>query len=117
MLYDFHWDTVEVPRGAWHPDAADYALALAESDAIQSDVIIDLPIAFQKALNAGDPNAWSLWNNVSPYLNFSSRAFSAMVQMVASLGVIVDDPKASYEAINLLARHNLAFDVVLPSGL
>ena len=37
--------------------------------------------------------------------------------MRSSLGVIVDDAQASYEAINLMARHNLAFESVRPPGL
>jgi len=117
MVYDFRWSTSEVPPGAWYPDAEDYALAIAESDAVRSDVIIDLPARLQKALSAGDPQAWSLWKIVMPYLDFSSRAPMANAQPITNFGVIFDDAQASYEAINLMARHNLAFEAVRPSGL
>ena len=90
ITYDFRWSTEEVPAGAWHPDADDYALAIAESDAIRSDVIIDLPIALQKALNAEDPQAWSLWKKAMAYLGFASRAPAETSHPVANLGVIVD---------------------------
>ena len=117
IMYDFRWSTSETPLGAWYPDAEDYGMAIAESDAIRSDVIIDLPISLQKALNAEDHQAWSLWKSVMPYLDFSSHAPMAKAQRVTSLGVIVDDARASYEAVNLMARHNLAFEAVPPSAL
>jgi len=118
IMYDFRWAAPgEPPRGAWHPDAEDYALAIAESDAIRSDVIVELPSSLQKALTAEDPQAWWLWRKVVPYLDFSSHAPVTNVQPVASLGVIVDEVQRSYEAINLMARHNLAFEAVHPAGL
>src|SRR5262252_4668414 len=63
-IYDFRWDTAEVPAGAWKPDAEDFALAIAEADADGSDVIIDFPAPLQKAMNEGDSQAWSLWKKV-----------------------------------------------------
>ena|SRR5215467_4873397 len=117
LMYDFRWATPEIPAGAMYPDAEDYALAIAESDAIRSDVIIDLPAPLQIALAAGQAQAWSLWSKVVPYLSFSSRARTADLQPLASLGVVVSDERSSYEPVNLLARHNLAFEAVLPAGL
>src|SRR5262245_50866974 len=117
ILYDFRWATPEIRPGAWYPDAEDYALAIAESDAILSDVMIDLPISLQEALITEDPSAWALWKKVVPYLNFSYHAPTANVRPVANLGVVVSDVRASYEALNLMARHNLAFDAVRPLAL
>lgn len=117
LMYDFRWATPETPAGAWYPDAEDYALAIAESDAIRSDVIVDLPTSLQKALVARGAQAWSLWSKVVPYLGFSSHAPIANVRPVAGLGVVVSDRRASYEAVNLMARHNLAFEAVRPSEL
>lgn len=118
IAYDFRWSSSsDAPPGAWHPDAEQYALAIAESDAAHSDVIIDLPDSLQKALNAGEPQAWSLWKRVMPYLGFSSHTPAAKAQPIANLGVIADSAPANYEPINLLARHNLAFEVVRPASL
>jgi hypothetical protein len=52
-----------------------------------------------------------------PYLNFSYHAPTANVRPVANLGVVVRDVDTSYEAVNLMARHNLAFEAVRPSAL
>lgn len=117
ILYDFRWATPEIPPGAWYPDAEDYALAIAESDLILSDVIIDLPISLQKALIAEDPNGWALWKRVVPYLNFSYHAPTANARPVANVAVVVKDVRTNYEAVNLMARHNLAFEAVQPSAL
>jgi len=117
VIYDFHWEPAETPRDAWHPDAEAYALAIAEADAARSDIIVDLPDRLQQALAAEDPQAWSLWSTLKPYLDFSSRATSGRMQPVVNLSAIVDDARSSYEAINLMARHNLAFETVRPRDL
>ena len=117
IIYDFHWDTSEALPDAWRPDAEAYRVAIAEADAIRSDVTIDLPGSLQRALVADDPRAWKLWKAVMPYLDFSAHAAKERMLPVVNLGVIVDDAQASYEAINLMARHNLAFESVRPSSL
>lgn len=117
IIYDFHWDMSGALPDAWHPDADAYAVAIAEADAIRSDVTIDLPGSLQRALVAGDPRAWTLWKAIMPYLEFSSQAATERMLPVVNLGVIVDDVRASYEAINLMARHNLAFESVRPASL
>src|SRR5205807_9145275 len=117
ILYDLHCDKSPALPDIWRPDAEAYAVAIAEADAIRSDVTIDLPSSLQRALVAGDPRAWTLWKGIMPYLDFSSHAATERMLPVANLGVIVDDGQASYEAINLMARHNLAFESVRPSGV
>jgi len=117
IIYDFHWDMSGALPAAWHPDADAYAVAIAEADAIRSDVTIDLPGSLQRALVAGDPRAWTLWKAIMPYLEFSSHAATERIVPVVNLGVIVDDVRGSYEAINLMARHNLAFESVRPASL
>jgi hypothetical protein len=116
-IYDFRWETAEVPAGAWKPDAEDFALAIAEADTDGSEVIVDFPAPLQKAMNEGDSQAWSLWKKVMLYLEFSSRAPMAKARPVAGTGVIVDDAQASYEPVNLMARHNLAFEAIRSSAL
>jgi hypothetical protein len=115
VIYDFHWNTPETARDG-HPSAEDYALAIAEADLIHSDVVLDLPNSLQEALTAGDSQDWLTWKSVKPYLTFSFQA-AVEGKPIASLGVIFDDIQTSYEPINLLARHNLAFDAIRPSDL
>jgi hypothetical protein len=116
-IYDFRWENTEAPAGAWKPDVEDFALAIAEADADRADVIIDFPASLQKALNEDDPQAWGLWKKVAAYMEFSLHAPTAKAKPVAGTGVIVDDLRASYEPVNLMARHNLAFEAIRPSAL
>lgn len=117
ILYDFHWDTSGALPDAWRPDAEAYAVAIAEADANRSDVTIDLPGSLQRGLVADDPRAWTLWKAIMRHLDFSAHAPAERMLPVVNLGVIVDDAQISYEAINLMTRHNLAFETVHPSGL
>jgi len=55
-----------------------------------------------------------LWKGIMPYLDFSSHAQTERMLPVVNLGVIVEDAQASYEAINLMARHILLSNPFAP---
>jgi hypothetical protein len=80
-------------------------------------VIVDIPESLQKALVAHQPAAWSTWNQIKPYLAFSSAAHADDVHPVANIGIMTCDAQANYEAVNLLARHNLTFETIRPPDL
>lgn len=117
VLYDFPWDLSDTVHQEFGPNAEQFALAISEAAAIRADVILDLPRSLQNALAAHEPAAWSLWNQVTPYLIFSHSASTDDFRPVANIGVVACDAQANYEAINLLARHNLAFETVQPTDL
>jgi hypothetical protein len=50
-------------------------------------------------------------------MNFYSWDLPARYAAVANIGVVTADPMRSFELMNLLARHNLPFDVVAPAQL
>ena len=95
----------------------EFALAISEAEAIRADVIIDVPESLQKALVANQPAAWALWNQVKQYIAFSSSAATETMRPIANLGTITCDDRTNYEAVNLLARHNLSFETVRPQDL
>jgi hypothetical protein len=117
VLYDFHWDLSDAVHKELGPSVDEYALAIAEAEAIRADVIVDFPEPLQKALAADQPDAWALWNQVKRYVAFSSGIPSGGVQSIANIGVVTCDDQTNYEAMNLLARHNLAFETVRPQDL
>jgi hypothetical protein len=117
VLYDFHWDLSDAVHKQLGPSAEEYALAIAEAEAIRADVIVDFPESLQKALAADQPDAWALWNQVKRYIAFSSRLPSQGMQSIANIGVVTCDEQTNYEAMNLMARHNLAFETVRPQDL
>jgi hypothetical protein len=115
-LYTFRWDLSEAIRKDLGPAAEDYALAVQEAAAFHADVIFDLNERLQAGLAHDDPEAWALWNRVKRYIPSTPSAERRLVPL-ASTGVVADDYATSYEAINLMARHNLAFVVLRPTEL
>lgn len=116
-LYDFHWDLSDSVHKELGPSADDYALAISEAEAIRADVIMDVPEALQKALATNQPAAWTLWNQVKQYIGFSSAFAADGMRPIANMGIITCDAQTNYEAMNLLARHNLTFQTIRPKDL
>lgn len=117
VLYDFHWDLSDAVHKEFGPSAGEYALAVSEAEVIHADVIVDVPESLQKALTANQPAAWTLWNQVKQYIAFSSAGQSDGVRPIANMGIITCDERTNYEAVNLLARHNLTFETVRPQDM
>jgi hypothetical protein len=111
-LYTFSWvlsDPLEQKQG---PNAEDYSLAVAEAGAFHSDLILEIPENQRKALARGDPEASKSWAQVKTYLDFYGRGRSGGAEIPARVAVVTDDYDLSYEALNLMARHNIAFRVL-----
>ena len=117
-LYTFSWGGL--PDSGQQPSAltaADYSLAVAEAGAFHADLILELDERLQKALSEHDPEAWILWNRVRSYVSFYSPTAGQGLEAAANVAVVVDDLDPSDEAMNLLARHNIPFEVLRPADL
>ena len=114
-LYTFEWELTDTLQRQLGPSAADYSLAIAEAGALRSDILLNIHEPLQIALAQRDPAAWTLWSNVRKYLEFSAHPADAAYQLLAYVGVITDEFTKSYEAINLLARHNIPFRIFRPA--
>jgi hypothetical protein len=117
VTYDFQWDLSDSLHKQLGPSVDEWALAIAEAEAIRADVVLHFPEPLQRALAANQADAWALWNLVKRYVAFSSRVPSARMQSIATMGVVICDGQMNYEAVNLLARHNLAFETIRPQDL
>ena len=117
-LYNFSWLGLS-DSGHQQPalTADDFSLAIAESGAFHADLILELEDQLQKALSEHDPAAWILWNHVRSYANFYSPASETLLEPAANVTLVVDDLDITDEAMNLLARHNIPFKVLLPADL
>jgi hypothetical protein len=117
-LYTFSWTGLS-DSGQQPPPltAADYSLAAAEAGAFHADFILKVDEHLQKALSEHDPEAWTLWNQVRSYANFYSHTAEKEMEPAANVAVVVDDLDPTDEVMNLLARHNLPFTVLLSSDL
>jgi hypothetical protein len=117
-LYTFSWLGLS---DSGHPQPAltadDFSLALAEAGAFHADLILELDDHLQKALSERAPAAWILWNQVRSYANFYPPAAKTPLEAAANVALVVDDLDITDEAMNLLARHNIPFKVLLPADL
>jgi hypothetical protein len=116
-LYTFSWglsDSGPEQKGA---TATDYSLAVAEAGAFHADLILQLEERLQRALSNHAPEAWTLWNQVRSYATFYSDQSEQRLESAANVAVVVDDLDTSDEAMNLMARHNIPFKVLLPADL
>jgi len=117
-LYTFSWGgSSDSGQQQSALTAADYSLAVAEAGAFHADLILELDERLQKALGEHDPEAWTLWNQVRSYANFYSPTAGQGLKAAANVAVVVDDLDTSDEAMNLLARHNIPFEVLRPADL
>ena len=115
-LYTFSW-AVSDERQQRTLTAADYSLAVAEAGAFHADLVLQLDEHLQQALSDHDAEAWALWNQVRYIAKFYSDGTEAELEDAANVGVVVDHLDTSDEVPNLLARHNIPFQVFLAADL
>lgn len=116
-LYSFEWDLSDSLKQQQGPAPEDYCLAVAEASAFHADLILNIHEPLQEKLAAGDSSALDLWSPVKRYLEFSEKQQSRNLQPLAYVGVVTDTFATSYEAINLMARHNIPFRVLHSADL
>jgi hypothetical protein len=115
-LYTFAW--VSSDQGQQKSiTVSDYSLAVAEAGAFHANVVLQLDQRLQMALSHHDPEAWALWAKVRSTADFYSHLTDEGLQPVANVAVVVDRLDTRDEALNLLARHNIPFQVFLAADL
>lgn len=113
-LFSFSWDLTDPVERQEGPPSEDYALAVAEAGAMRADVILPVYPSLQKALAQGDKMAWKEWDRVKPYVKFYSTLNGQKSKLLADIALVTDNYGNTYEAMNLLARHNLPYRVLRP---
>jgi hypothetical protein len=116
-LYTFSWDLSDPVEQKLGPSATDYSLAVAEAGAFHAELLLEIPENQQEALTKGNADALKNWAQVRTYLEFYARGpRDAASEISARVGVMTDDYDLSYEALNLMARHNIGFRVLNASA-
>ncbi|MCL5670528.1 MAG: hypothetical protein M1423_04415, partial [Acidobacteria bacterium] len=113
-LFSFSWELDDPVARQEGPRLEDYSLAVAEADAMHADVILPVFPRLQEALAEGNKTAWREWDRVKDYLRFYSKQPGQAAEPWADIGVVAENYGDAYEAMNLLARHNIPFDVLRP---
>jgi len=78
---------------------------------------LSLHESLENGMAQNNPGAWAVWDQVKSYLRFFPQHPERRLDPEANVGVVTDDDAASYEPINLLARHNIALRVLRPADL
>jgi hypothetical protein len=110
-LYTFSWDESDPLVKEHGPRPADYSLAVAEAGAFHADLILELHERQQKALASGEKSALAEWEPVKRTIAFYEQERQGAKE-AAAVGVLTNDYDSSYEALNLMARHNIPFRVL-----
>jgi len=115
-FYTFSWDLSDPLQQKQGPSPSDYALAVAEARAFHADLLLEIPENQQRALARGDAEALKNWRQVKVYLEFYALArHDEAPEIAPRVAVLTGDYDSSYEALNLMARHNIAFRVLAAS--
>ena len=117
-LYSFAWDESDPLVKEFGPKPLDYELAIAEAGAYHADLVLPVHEAQQKGLTIGSKNALDDWARVKRYLQFyRMKDASGTAAAEARVCVLTEDFEATFEPLNLMARHNIPFRVMKSSGV
>jgi protein-tyrosine-phosphatase len=110
-LYTFTWDVSDPLVKEHGPSPADYALAVAEAGAYHADLLLEVHERQQKGLASGEKEALADWGQVRKTIAFYEGGERG-AEEAARVAVLTNDFDLSYEALNLMARHNIPFRVL-----
>lgn len=117
-LISFEWNFIDPAAKRFGPPPVDYELAVAEAGSFQADLILPIHPHFQEELVEGKPRAWSDWSAIHRCIRFYSALHdNSRAHLISNVGVVTTDFESSYEATNLMARHNIAFHLYAPGSL
>jgi hypothetical protein len=111
-LYTFSWDLTDPLVKEQGPSPADYKLAITEAGAFHADLILEVHEKLQKGLASGDKAALADWGAVRQAIEFYQRREGRTIDAAARVAVMTDEYEATYEALNLMARHNIPYRVL-----
>ena len=116
-LLAYRWEPITLSQIDEGPGLEDYLVAIAEAGSFGADLVLHLHERFQKDLLLGKPQARGWWAEIRRYIEFYSWDLPGRYRPIANLGVVTSEPMKSFEVMNLLARHNLPFEIMGPRRL
>jgi hypothetical protein len=112
-LLTYAWQPITPAVGGEEPSVDDYLVAIAEAGSFGADLLLPLHAAFQHRLALGMPDARAEWGSIRAAIAFHAAASPALYEPIAGIAVVTGpEPMRWFEAMNLLARHNLPFRLV-----
>ncbi len=99
------------------PSIDDYLVAIAEAGSFGADLVLPVHEGLQQALLLGAPYARAGWERMRTYAAFYAWNLPARYSGLADAGVVLSDPMRWFEVMNLLARHNIPFEIIPATDL
>jgi hypothetical protein len=97
------------------PALENYLVAIAEAAGFGADLVLPLDEGFQRRLLLGNPDARRDWAEIRRSLEFYADNLTARYKPLKNIVVVTSAPMIWFELMNLLARHNLPFEVMAPA--
>lgn len=117
-LLTYPWQPITPAVGGEEPAADDYLVAISEAGSFGADLLLPLHPAFQRRLALGLPDARTDWERIREAMAFYATASPARYEPIAGIAVVTAaEPMRWFEAMNLLARHNLPFELLTLDGI
>lgn len=116
-LLTYPWKPITLSEVDEGPGLENYLVAIAEAGSFGGSLLLPLHDRFEKDLLLGKPQARAWWSEIRRYIEFYSWNLPARYRSIANIGVVTADPTRWYEIMNLLARHNLPFELIAPTAL
>jgi hypothetical protein len=116
-LLTYPWRPITLSDVDEGPRLEDYLVAIADAGSVGADLVLPMHERFQRNLLLGKPDARRWWTEIRSYIDFYSWNLPNRYRPLANIGIVTADPMASFEVMNLLARHNLPFEIIAPEGL
>jgi hypothetical protein len=116
-VLSYAWTPLTASDADEGPALENYLVAIAEAGSFGADLVLPLHERFQRRLLLGQPEARRDWNEIRRSLDFYAGNVVARYEPLASIGIVTGAPMIWFEAMNLLARHNVPFEVIAPSQL
>jgi len=116
-LLTYPWRPITLSDVDEGPRLEDYLVAIADAGSVGADLVLPMHERFQRNLLLGKPDARRWWQEIRSYIDFYSWNLPNRYRPLANIAIVTAVPMASFEVMNLLARHNLAFEIIAPEGL
>jgi hypothetical protein len=114
-LLTYAWKPSVLSDADEGPALDDYLVAIAETGSFGGDLLLPLHPRLQQRLLLGQPRAREEWTGIRRAIEFHAWDLPRRYEPVANIAVIAVDPMAGFELLNLMARHNLPFELVSPA--
>ena len=113
-MLTYAWTPVTRAESEEGPAVENYLVAIAEAGSFGGNVLLRLHPRLQKDLLLGKPQARAAWNDIRRYIDFYADNLPRRYRRVVDVAVVTAEPMRAFEIINLLARHNVPFEIVDP---